>query len=187
MATTKNTLDDAAKASPPQSAVEAETLIAQALESPDTSPALKAILTPVAWYLHRLQREIDEITAPIRWIQGLKEKAVEQAAELKEWETFRKRAKVHPFGEGERHSTIWFTRHWQAPEGWSRVADAQDGPMGENHMVLWANPSLKAVAIEHEDGRAFIEHLPSTARFTEKMQSFQEIARNRHQGQEEER
>ncbi len=167
-----DTLDDTKNKSAPQSAVEAETLIAQALESPDASPALKAILAPVAWYLHELHREINDLTAPLRWVQSLKEKAVEQATELQEWNAFTKSAHAHAFHPGRHGSTIWFVRKWPAPEGWSRAAELPQ-TMKENRMTLWANPSLRAVATEHEDGRAFIEKFPSVTRFTEKMQSFQ--------------
>lgn len=193
-------LNDSQQAqSDPQNTKQADQLIAEALENPEVSPALKAVLSPIVWYLQRLQHEIDLLTAPVRWIESLRDKAQAQTADRKAWEDFRREAKIRPrikdkirrWGGSQQHgSVIWVTpaqKPWQAYNGWSRVADAQDGPMGENHMTLWANPSLRAVAIEHEDGRAFIEHLPSTARFTEKMQSFQEITRNHAKDQEAER
>ncbi len=149
----------------------ADVLIDEALANPDLNPALKAALWPVQWYIGRLKHDIEILKAPVQWIESLREKGEAQTQKDQMWQRTVKQADLQPFDSGENNSQIWVTQKpWQPDPRWVPIADEAAWHSQEG-LRVWSNPSLKAMAMEHENGVTFVERYPTQAAFIQKLGS----------------
>lgn len=160
----------------PASAQEADQLIAAALKQPDLSPAAKAALGPITWYIKELQRELDTLRAPIRWLQSLRTRLETQNTQEAQWAELVTQCALHSLPSVAPEPAVWATQTWNPPPNqlWVPLASADPSPR-------WVNTTLKSIATEHPGGQVFVERWSTTDLFVGHLRS---IARGPDRGEE---
>lgn len=155
----------------PEDSRHAEALVAEALQHPDLSPALRSLLAPVHWYLQRWHRELAAIRAPFHWIGQLRETVVAQDQQAQAWQHTVQDSGLRPFGEGAA-GPVWVTHAaWPPDKTWVVLES-------EGHEVHhWANPTLRAVATAHPDGTIFVEQCRTQSAFLQQLDQWQPLSR----------
>ncbi len=156
----------------------AEALIDDALQNPELSPAVKAALAPLQWYVNRLKHDIETLKAPFKWLESLREKVEAQSQKDQAWQRTVKSAELRPFDVSEDGNRIWVTQKpWQPDPRWVQIADEAAWHQ-EKGVRVWSNPSLRAIATEHEGGSiSFVERYPNQAAFIQKLDAMKAPAR----------
>lgn len=161
-------------AAPPTSAAEADQLIAQALANPDLPPATRAVLAPVRWYLNRLQRQYDALTAPLRAVHRLVEKFQGQQQLDDAWRALERAMALRPFAH-ESGAEVFRSRHatWRPPatQTWAQMAQPTDAPLPANRLTVFINPEMRGVAVCREDGGVFVERYARQAHFVARIKA----------------
>lgn len=141
-------------------------LIEEALGHPDFHPAIQVALKPIQWYIGRLKRDMDRLKAPVQWMDTVREKIDAQAQKDRAWADTVQAMELRPFGNGADRTTVWVTmKPWHPDATWVAVSD--DAP--RDGVTVWANPTLCALATEHEgEGSTFVERYPTQAAFLHK-------------------
>lgn len=163
----------------------AAALMEEALNNPELSPAVKAVLSPFQWYVNRLKQDIDTLQAPLRWLESFREKVEAQQQKDAAWQRLVQAAELRPFDAEADGRRVWVTHQpWQPGPGWVQVQDvAADSAYADHHITVWANPTLRAVATEDRtSGTTFVTRFPSQAAFIQQLHALQAPGREPEAG-----